>query len=583
MRTQQFFITGFLCLVFSITTAFAQHLDKRISLKVKDATLPQVLQKVQQKYGFRFSYLNNELPATTKFSAEISEKTLAEVLDVLLDKTDLGYKETNGQIIIKKGFPKHKPKPATFKKLSPTYTEPKPKPTVKTTPDADKSTNNTKAPATGKKQIAATETKPEAAPENLPVVEKENTIPADENINAVHRGLQEEKKPSLLDKLKEIRLRREQQAYNSDSLLINDYHFGVIYPISTNGTAANQYVNRFSAHLLAGTAAGLEGFEFAGLGNVDKSYINGIQLAGVFNVVQNNALGKSLTDSIFDDNCVNGAQIAGVLNISEGNVNGSQIGGVLNLSKNTHGAQIGGLINKSKTVDGVQIGGFINLAHDIDGVQIAGFMNKADTISGSQIGGFLNKAKYVSGSQFGFMNIADSTAGVTIGLLNFVKKGGYKKAEIYLADDFEANFTYKLGVQKFYSMLALGAETKGQKRWGYGYGFGAEWQLAKWFRVNTDLLSYYVIEDSYENFPGGLFQDYELNLLNKFRLLGTIQIAKHLAVFGGPVYNVFVSQHQDADTGVIGSTLPNKTFYDHTSDNGTNVKMWIGFNAGLRF
>src|SRR5436190_19578036 len=98
MRTPKFFITGFLCFIFSIAISFGQNLDTRISLKVKDATLPQVLQLIQKKYGYRFSYLNNELPAGKRFSAEISNKPLAEVLDVLLEKTEMGYKQTNGQI-----------------------------------------------------------------------------------------------------------------------------------------------------------------------------------------------------------------------------------------------------------------------------------------------------------------------------------------------------------------------------------------------------------------------------------------------------------------------------------------------------
>src|SRR5688572_10576794 len=117
MRTLKFFITGFLCLSFSVGMGLAQNLNTKISIKVQDATLPQVLQQLQKKYGYRFSYLNNELPARSKFTAEIKNKSFSEVLDVLLEKTDLGYKQSNGQIIIKKGFPKNKPKTTTFQKV----------------------------------------------------------------------------------------------------------------------------------------------------------------------------------------------------------------------------------------------------------------------------------------------------------------------------------------------------------------------------------------------------------------------------------------------------------------------------------
>jgi len=174
-------------------------------------------------------------------------------------------------------------------------------------------------------------------------------------------------------------------------------------------------------------------------------------------------------------------------------------------------------------------------------------------------------------------------AGVPIGLISIVKKNGYRRLELYHADDFDANVTYKIGVPHFHNLLALGAELEGAKRWGYGAGFGAEWTLFKALHLNTDLMSYYVVEDSYENFPDGLFDHYQLNLLNKFRLLATLQLGRHLALFGGPVYNVFVSEHQDPGETQVGSGLVTRTFYDHTGAGGVNVKMWIGFNAGIRF
>src|SRR5688572_13051274 len=151
MRTPKFFITGILCLIFSIQIIFAQGLNTKISIKVKDATLPQVLQQIQKKYGYRFSYLNNELPAKTRFTAEIKNKTFAEVLDVLLEKTDLGYKQSNGQIIIKKGFPKNKPKGTTLQKIP--------------VPAAQKPVEN-KAP-----QIAKTAPNPEAEKNKQPKTE----------------------------------------------------------------------------------------------------------------------------------------------------------------------------------------------------------------------------------------------------------------------------------------------------------------------------------------------------------------------------------------------------------------------------
>src|SRR5688572_20979501 len=180
MRTPKFFIKGILCLTFSLQTLFAQSLNTKISIKVNDATLPQVLQQIQKKYGYRFSYLNNELPANSRFSAEIKNKSFAEVLDVLLEKTDLGYKQSNGQIIIKKGFPKNKPKATSIQKV------PVPaKPTGNKASQPAKVVSPTETPKSQEKAepkntsatAKPTESKPESPAENASLSTTKSAIP----------------------------------------------------------------------------------------------------------------------------------------------------------------------------------------------------------------------------------------------------------------------------------------------------------------------------------------------------------------------------------------------------------------------
>jgi hypothetical protein len=511
-----------LCLLFLNQTVTAQALNKRISITVKDASLPQVLQQIQRKYGIRFSYLNNSLPRQQLYSAEIKDKPLSEVLDVLLTKTDIGYLEKNGQVIIKKGLPKKQPKASTFKKL----------------PPANEGRVVAKAPQAAAEQKPAPPKKTSGPAPAVPVKEEP---PAPAHPAPATPGPAAAEPDSSRGKTWTISFGKLKKLFPApsaaDTAAIRPYHLGIIYPLSTNGPQANRYVNRLSAHLLAGTAAGLEGFEWAGVGNVERRYVKGVQLAGVYNIVAGPGR-RGAGDTQHPDYTLQGWQAAGLLNIAGG---------------------------KS---DGGQTAGFANITRDIKGVQISGFLNRATTVTGAQIG---------------FINIADSMAGVPIGLISIVKKNGYRHLEGYHADDFDANLTYKIGVPHFYNLVALGAELEGAKRWGYGAGFGAEWTLLKALRLNTDLMSYYVVEDSYEDFPDGLFENYQLNLLNKFRLLATLQLGRHLALFGGPVYNVFVSEHQEPGETRVGSHLVNNTFYDHTSSNGVNVKMWIGFNAGIRF
>lgn len=567
-----------LCLLFLNHTVTAQALNKRITLTVKDATLPQVLQKIRQKYGIRFSYLNNSLPQQQLFSAEIKDKPLAEVLDVLLTKTDIGYLEKNGQVIIRKGLPKKQPKASTFKKLPPGPQERKgvvqaPAAAAESKPRASEKTvlpANTAGPAAEQPAVPAPvttgpekSTPPTATTTSAPAAPapaKPDSAVAAPDSAAGKTWTITLNKPSV----KNLFARSGQE----DSAGIRPYHFGVIYPLSTNGLQAYRYVNRISGHLLIGTAAGLQGFELSGIGNIERKYVQGFQVAGVFNLVAGSRADSAGSGAGGSGYALQGGQVAGLMNIAGGNSDGLQVAGFMNLARDFTGPQIAGFLNK---------------ARHLQGIQIAGFLNKADDVEGLQVAGFLNRAGYVKGTQISVINIADSLAGVPIGLVNIVKKNGYRRLEVYYADDFFANLTYKIGVPHFYTLAALGVERGGAQRWGYGAGFGAEWTLAKALRLSTDLMSYYVVEESYESFPKGLLEQDQLNLLNKFRLLATLQLGRRLALFGGPVYNVFVSEYQQPGDTRVGSGLVTDTFYDHTSAGGTNVKMWIGFNAGIRF
>lgn len=593
MRTLKFFITGILCLAFSIQLIVAQSLDTKISIRVKDATLPQVLQQIQKKYGYRFSYLNNELPAKQRFSAEIKNKPFAEVLDVLLEKTDLGYKQSNGQIILKKGFPKSKPKTTTFQKITP----PAPEKTLAKTPAKPAETKTPKTEASKPQPVAAAGEAPNRQPEIIAekpgpapvqtaaVGEVRNAFPADENVRDTLTVFKMEgRKETIFDKLAALRLKNEKQAEKSDSTLINSFHLGFTYPLSTNGTQAYKYVNRISAHALVGTSAGLEGLELAGFGNVEKSYVSGVQFAGFFNIARNSAELTTLAQNRNQGYTLDGAQFAGFFNLANGNAKGAQLAGYMNIAAgHMNGAQLAGFLNIGKQVNGLQAAGYMNLAKNVEGAQLAGFLNIADTVAGVQASGFLNVAKTVYGPQIAVINVADSVTGVPIGLFTFVRKGGYKHAEFYVADDFDANFAFKLGVPRLHTFVALGAEVDGEKRWGYGFGIGSEWNTSRFFKINTDLMAYQVIEASYEKFPDEFLESDYLNLLSKFRLLGTLQLARHFSLFAGPTLNVAVSQYQAPGSDEVGSTLPNKTFYDRTFNQETNVKIGFGFNAGLRF
>src|SRR5215217_2329258 len=107
-------------------------------------------------------------------------------------------------------------------------------------------------------------------------------------------------------------------------------HFGLIYPLSTNGKHAASYTNRFSLHAIAGLSKAETGATIAGAANVIKQDASGFQIAGAANVIGNNA---------------SGVQIAGFSNIIKNEATGAQIAGFAIVSGSSGSAQIAGFTN----------------------------------------------------------------------------------------------------------------------------------------------------------------------------------------------------------------------------------------------
>jgi hypothetical protein len=287
-----------------------------------------------------------------------------------------------------------------------------------------------------------------------------------------------------------------------------------------------------SFNILAGVTKGTRGFEGAGLVNVDKKNMHGFQGAGLVNVVGND---------------VKGGQFSGLTNVAVGNIKGVQAAGLMNVG-----------------------------TANIKGAQLAGFMNVAtDTIHGVQLAGFLNVGKVVKGTQLGFINVADSVTGAQIGFISF-SKSGYRRLELWGTETLYGNIAFKTGTKHFYNIFAVGAQTTSSTvRWGFGYGFGTEFSLSKKIIMNWEGICFNIHQNG--------FQWNELNLLNQFKTNLGVVLYKNLSLFAGPSINVMVSNHYNSETQTYGSPIVHShTFYNHTSGT-TNVSIWVGFNAGLRF
>lgn len=593
-----YLLTGLLCLLLSLPAIGQGVLQQKVSLSIKNASLQSALQELENQYGLQFSYLNNDLPPQAAISLTVKELRLEEVLDSLLASTSLGYTERRGQIIISKNLPKKE-----------------------ALPPGQGPVKEVQQPVQAPAQVP-NEIEEESQPQQVPPAQEAPTLTAEvlrpEQEGQVYEPLAPP--AGLYASIDRAIFSRLQTGVENEK---KPFHWGLVYPLSNHGTEAGRYVNRLSLHLLVGYSAGLEGFEASGIGNIENDYVQGAQFSGYFNVVKHgvrgfqgsgffNFAGDSLSGvqaggfANFTRRHVHGAQLGGFGNVAgsmrgwqvagfgnlaesvsgaqlsgfggiASHVQGAQLSGFGSLASTVNGAQISGFGSLAKGVQGLQASGFGNIAQRVGGTQLAGFGNVAAEVDGLQASGFFNAAGRVKGVQLGFLNFADTVDGVSIGFLSLVRRG-YHHPEVWTAEDFEANIAVKLGVRRFYNIFAASSDLQGE-RWALGYGIGSHWPLGARLYLNTDIISAHVVENS---FSEGWPRDMELNLLNKFRLLAGWQFARHFSLFAGPTYAVMVSQHRN-ETGIIGSGLARNPFYNKTFDGRTNVQMWVGFNAGIRF
>lgn len=337
------------------------------------------------------------------------------------------------------------------------------------------------------------------------------------------------------------------------------FQFSVIPGVSSQGKMSGQVINNFSFNLFGGYTAGVNGLEIGGLFNLNKKDVRYLQAAGLFNIV-----GGSVT----------GLQIGGLQNTGLKNVKGLQASGINNFVKgNINGLQIAGVANISGgTMNGFQAAGVFNYQNrNSNGIQIAGVGNiGGGEVRGLQIGGVFNYAKRLKGVQFGIINIADTSEGYSIGLINVILKG-YHKLSLYTSEVTNANAAFKTGSRKFYSILQAGTNMgkKGEKIFTFGYGLGSEMKIAKWLSLNPELGSQYVYLGTWDH----------LNLLNKLHLNLNIQFGKRFSIFGGPSFTAYYSEQPAAVSGYKYDLVP--VSYHSFRLGSDKLRGWFGWNVGI--
>ncbi len=316
-------------------------------------------------------------------------------------------------------------------------------------------------------------------------------------------------------------------AQEKDSLRANKAQVTFAYPIGSSGINSIDYSNNFSFNILYGLNGGVNGFELGSLVNYNKGEVKGFQLSGISNINTDKSEGLLL---------------AGGLNICKGSTNGVLISGVLNYSK-----------------------------QNAKGFQLATANIAVDQFNGLQVGLF-NYARKLKGVQLGFFNyLDDEEEGLPIGLFSIVKNGHYE-LELTGGDVIYSNLNYKMGVEKFYTILRVGYSSyKNKPVYSFGFGFGGNVSITEKQKITIDLSYNQIVFNN-------KCEDGKYNFLNRADFNYKYSISEKFSLLIGPSFNFYVTNEKvDGEYGTL--NIP-YTIYE---DEGTNSKlfMWIGINAGL--
>ena len=343
--------------------------------------------------------------------------------------------------------------------------------------------------------------------------------------------------------------------------------------LSSHGMMSSRVVNKVSLNVLGGYTAGVDGFEMAGLFNLNKGNMRKFQAAGLFNVVGGSVEGfqiAGLHNDVRDK--LDGVQAAGVLNVVKTDAKGVQIAGIANIvSGNMKGVQAAGIVNiVSKENDGVQFAGLGNInSRSSHGVAIAGLGNlTSGTSSGVQLAGLFNYARKNTGFQLALINFSDSSTGTSLGLLNFVGNG-YHKISIYANELTNTNVAYKTGNANLYNVIFAGTNVSdSSKVHSIGLGFGHDFIFNKRLSVAPELSFQYLYLGHWKYG----------NTLTKLQLNLQIQLFKGFTIFGGPSYSYYNSDAPPGSSapGYKQQIPPRK----HHNFSGNN-QGWYGWNAGI--
>lgn len=551
----------FLLLNLGVLTGQSSVLAKKVSLNYQKEKLGTALTDISVDYNIQFAYSTDIIPVDERVTVQVKNEPLDYALETMLSSTKVEYKAIGTHIVLRVNKDKltrlSKPLPESVPQITPLYQE------RKTERELISERQPPKRDPVQRPEYIGTR-----GPRSLPGGDQVYDLDPDRF------------------KIREVEHDPNKSIFDQRLAQISLLSF-----LGTNADLSEDLTNHLSVNVFWGKNGGVKGLEVGGLFNSVVNDVEGAQIAGLGNTVGGRVVGTQF-GGLFNvvGGEMDGIQGAGLFNVSGEKSRAIQTAGLFNVSSGDfYGLQLSGLFNVSNGIaDAAQVSGLFNTANGKVKAQVSSLFNTAGDVQWGQVSSLLNVGKKVNGFQIGLINVSDTITGMPIGLLNIVKHG-YNKVEFAGSETLFANFSLKLGARSFYNIFHAGIrwddreiQENGTTRtgrfssWGLGYGFGTVIGLGRNTLVNFELEAIHINElESWTD---------ELNLLNQARLTFDVRTGPRsgLSLFGGPVFNLMISRRYDPETGTYGSNIMPETFYDETH-NGTNVKMWTGFVAGIRF
>ncbi|QJB33227.1 hypothetical protein HF324_18295 [Chitinophaga oryzae] len=583
---------------FSFSARAQGLLNRTVTVEAKKQKLSEVLNIISRQGNFFFSYISNILPQDSLVSISVKNKTVRQTLDQLLEGEYL-YKESGNYIILFKKSPGQ-----VYYQVTGFVTDSK---TGQRVPNASvyerQQLISTLTNNEGYFRLRLRDKTPTAA------ISISKDLYTDTSV-LVHAGQDQELTVNISPVSYQLRVveitghnmkvektwwgrtvlssRQKMQSLNIGGFFADKPYQASLTPgLGSHGKMSGQVVNKFSINFIGGYAAGVDGFELGTVFNIVKGNMQHVQLGGVFNVVGGKTKGVQIAgvhNQVLDS--VRGVQVGGVSNIVQGSTDGVQISGVLNqIHGNMEGVQAQGVLGiVHGNADGWQVAGIGNyVGGEISGAQLGGVYNYAGrgvggaqlstignishgTMRGLQLGTIFNYARHLKGVQIGLVNIADTSSGYTIGLVNIVKHG-YHKLSVYTNEVVNYNVAWKTGSRKLYSILLAGLNVGDNKVYTLGYGIGREFNFNKRLFLAAEITG----QSLYTGNEKGS-QLYRVQPLLNFR------ISDKFSIFAGPAMSFHLYQEWDPKAGYM-SELPGSGY--HPFKLGDAGRGWVGWQAGI--